>query len=162
MDIQRCIIRQRVRHIVDSYQLDGNDADTFAEYLNQLLDTYPQSLIEIALTEGIIKGWSQVPMQKGMSFIQEVHERLRSWQPELSPKLPGSCNPYTTSKSMGVTSLDVRATNHSPVEPGSINTALTPGQFEQITGLDASLVFDDKGQVFVTQPTEEINPLEPR
>ncbi len=164
MDIQERITRQRVKHIVDSYQLDGEDVDAFADYLTKLLETYPQSLIEIALTEGIVKGWSEIPMQKGMPFIQAVHERLRSWQyePESSSQLPSVCNLPPTSKSMGATFLDVRASNPNPIDPESIDTVLTPGQFEQITGLDASLVFDDEGKVLVTWPVGMIKPLEPR
>lgn len=134
MDVQAYITRQRVQHIVDSYQLDGSDGDTFADYLTGLLATYPQSLIELALTEAIVKGWSEVPMKKGMSFIQGVHEKLCSWQ------------------------TDLNIFSHSE----SIETILTPGQFEQITGLDASLVFDQDGRVLVTGPVGMQKPLEPQ
>ena len=60
------------------------------------------------------------------------------------------------------TSLDVRATNPSPIEPSSIDITLTPEQFEQITGLDASLVFDQEGQVLTARPTRTQKPLEPQ
>lgn len=163
MDIQERITRQRVKHIVDSYQLDGNDVDAFANYLNKLLETYPQSLIELALTEAIVKGWSKVPMQKGMPFIYGVHERLRSWQPNLEPS--SQRNSFQTPshpKAMGATSLDIKATNPSPVNPDSIDTVLLPEQFEQITGLDAGLVFGEDGNVLITRPAGTIKPLEPQ
>ena len=162
MDIQERITRQRVKHIVDSYQLDGNDVDAFADNLAKLLDSYPQSLIEIALVEGIIKGWSEVPMQRGMPFIQGVQERLRSWQSKLDPssQLFSTFQSVPTVTALGGTSIDVRAAESSPVDPDSINIALTPGQFEQITGLDANLVFDEQGQVLLMWPMGTIDPLE--
>ena len=163
MDIQQRIIRQRVNHIVDSYQLDGNDADAFTIFLDKLLESYPQSLIELALTEAIVKGWSEVPMERGMPFIKGVHERLRCWQPDPEPpaQISGSFIP-PGAKSLGATSLDVRAVDPNPIDPESIETTLTSAQFEQITGLDASLVFDKNGKVLLTQPTGIIKPLEPR
>ncbi|MDV3350472.1 hypothetical protein D0962_11095 [Leptolyngbyaceae cyanobacterium CCMR0082] len=163
MDIQKRITRQRVNHIVDIYQLDGNDGDTFADYLAKLVETYPQSLIELALTEALVKGWSKVPMQKGMSFIYDVHERLRTWQPdpESSPQLPSAFKP-PHAKSLGVTSLDVKTVQPSSIDPASIDVKLTPSQFEQITGLDASLVFNEEDQIFLTPPMGTIKSLEQR
>lgn len=163
MDIQERIIRQRVNHIVDSYQLYGDDGDAFANCLAQLLETYPQSLIELALTETIVRGWSEVPMPRGMVFIHKVHKRLRTWHPnsESSTQLPCSFQSPAT-KSLGAISLDVKAANPNPIDPEAIDTSLTPGQFEQITGLDASLVFDNDGKVLVTQPLGTIKPLEQR
>ena len=163
MDIQKRITRQRVNHIIDSYQLDGNDGDAFTNFLDKLLEMYPQPLIELALTEAIVKGWSEVPMQKGMPFIKGVHKQLRCWKPDPEPsaQVPGGFTP-PSSKSLGATSLDVSAINPSPIDPESINTTLTSAQFEQITGLDASLVFDNDGKVLLPQPTGKIKPLEPR
>lgn len=155
MEIQKRIIRQRVQHIVNSYQLDGNDGDAFTDCLTQLLENYPQSLVELALTKSIVKGWSDVPMQKGMSFIYGMHERLRSWQSEsaLSNQASAVFNKPDTSF-VGTTSLDIIAARLSlidseSIDPESIDTILTPPQFEQITGLDASLVFDETGKVLV-------------
>ncbi len=164
MDIQERIIRQRVMHIVDSYRLDGDDTDAFADSLNKLLETYPQSLIELALTESIVKGWSEVPMPRGLPFIHDVHERLRSWQPdtETSSQRPNLFKSSTHPKVLGAMSLNIRAANPSPIDPASIDTLLTPGQFEQITGLDASLVFDEHGKVLINRPMGKIKPLEQR
>lgn len=164
MDIQERITRQRVKHIVDSYRLDGDAVDTFADYLSNLLETYPQSLVELALTEAIVKGWSEVPMRKGLPFIHGVHDRLRAWHPdpESPSQRPSSFQSPSYPKVLGATSVDVRAANPSPIDPESIETALTPEQFEQITGLDSSLVFDDQGKVLIAYPTGTIKPLEPR
>ncbi|MEM8611077.1 MAG: hypothetical protein AAGF93_03585 [Cyanobacteria bacterium P01_H01_bin.105] len=163
MNIQKRITRQRVNHIVESYQLDGNDGDAFSDYLNKILEIYPQPLVELALTEAIIKGWSELPMQKGIPFLQGVNKRLQSWQPdrELSSQLPSSFD-VQSSNTVGATSLDVRTVNHDLIDPTSIGIPFTPEQFEQITGLDASLVFDEDGKVLATQPPGAIRPLEQR
>ena len=162
MEIQKRITRQRVNHIVDSYQLDGDDGDAFTDYLNQLLETYSQSLVELAVTESIIQGWAKIPMKKGIPLLRGVHKLLNSWQPKQSPPSQSSSSlKAQNSKALGtVTSLDVTAVHPTPVGPTSIAVTFTPTQFEQITGLDASLVFDAEGQVLIHQPTEPIKPLE--
>ena len=164
MDIQERITRQRVKHSVDSYRLDGNDVDAFADNLAKLLESYPQSLIEIALVEGIIKGWSEIPMQRGMPFIQSVQEQLRAWQSELDPssQLFSTFQSVPTAKALGGASLDVRASEPNPIDPVSIDIILTPEQFEQITGLDANLVFDEQGRVLLMRSPGMIDPLEQR
>lgn len=163
MDIQERINRQRLQHIVDSYQLDGDDGDAFSAYLTRLLEVYPQSLIELALTEGIVEEWSNVPMQKGMPFLHGVYKKLRFWQPDLDPpsQLSTSFKALNPRK-LGTTSVDVRAANLRPIAPRSIESSLTPEQFEQITGLDAGLVFDQDGQVLISQPMGRPIPREPQ
>ncbi|MEM7794536.1 MAG: hypothetical protein AAF579_08785 [Cyanobacteria bacterium P01_C01_bin.118] len=164
MNPQNRITRQRVHHIVDSYQLGGDDGDAFAEDLALLLDAYPQSLIELALTELIVKGWSEIPMQKGMPFMQKLRERLRCWLPNAT--MASQSGGLFSSHHSGLyctTSLDVQtAQSTSPRVSDTIDTRLTPVQFEQITGLDASLVFDEEGQVLFAYPVESQKPLEPR
>ncbi|MBT9316554.1 hypothetical protein [Leptothoe spongobia] len=162
MDFQERISQQRVQHIVDSYRLDGDD-DKFAACLSQLLDVYPQSLIELALTESIVKGWSEVPMQRGMPFLQGVHERLRLWQSDSECSSQAKTELSTlNSTCVSTTSLGVKAANSRSLTFDSITTLLTPGQFEQITGLDASLVFDDQGSVLVTNPMSAKKAIEPQ
>ena len=162
MEIQKRITRQRVNHIVDSYQLDGDDGDAFTDYLNQLLETYSQSLVELAITEAIIQGWTKIPMQKGLPLLCGVHKLLNSWQPEQPlPSQSSSSFKSQTSKALGtVTSLEVKAVHPTPIASTSIAVTFTPTQFEQITGLDASLVFDAEGKVLIHPPTETIKPLE--
>ena len=162
MDIQERITRQRVHHIVASYQLDGDDGDAFADTLSQLLEMYPQALIELALAESIVEGWSDIPMPKGIPFIQKVQNKLQSWQPDLE-LLSGSSTSLKTLNPQfyRAMSSDVRAIDSRCINPETLGITLTPGQFEQITGLDASLLFDEKGDVLVTYPVETSKPLEP-
>ena len=163
MDIQERINRQRVHHIVASYQLDGDDGDAFAELLTQLLETYCQSLIELSLLESIVKGWSEIPMQKGLPFLHGVHDRLRAWQPDLDISSQASTPLNTRNPAfLGVISVDVKASDTPAITPESIGITITPGQFEQITGLDASLVFDGNGHVLLNRPVEMKKPLEPQ
>ncbi|MEM6251417.1 MAG: hypothetical protein AAF821_00715 [Cyanobacteria bacterium P01_D01_bin.156] len=150
MDIQARINRQRVNHIVDSYHLTGDDVLAFEEYLTRLLNTYPQPLIELAITEEIIQGWLKIPMQKGLDFIQKVHTHLQVWQPvpEELPPLPSSIRTLTP-KILETSVVNVEVTNTALVNSALVKTKLTPEQFEQITGLDSSLVFDQHGQVII-------------
>lgn len=149
MDIQERIAYQRIQHIVDSYQLEGDDGEAFSSYLAQLMEVYPQPLLELALTEAIVKGWSQIPMQKGMPFIHKVCEQLRIWQPELESSLSKSLIPSTA-----LGAADAAVAYREPVDCKAIETQLTPAQFEHITGLDASAVFDADGNVLGAQPME--------
>jgi hypothetical protein len=118
MEIQERISRQRVKHIIESYQLGGNEVDAFSAYLEDLLKQYPHPVIELALTEGIVKGWKVIPMVKGMPFLEAVHKQLKTWETQ------------------------------------PIISTVTPAQFHQITGLDASVVFgpDALPDAVVTQP----------
>ena len=143
---------QRVQHIIDSYHLDGHDKEAFADCLIQLLGMYPQPLIELALTESIVKGWSEIPMPRGMRFIQRVHDRLHCWQPGLEPgpqlNQPLQTSPCATSvDAIWDTKTDIKTIQLSAVKTEFIDTSLTPEQFAQITGLDPSLVFDESGTV---------------
>ena len=137
MEIQERVSRQRIKHIVESYQLEGNDAtaqdaSAFKSYLEDLMDTFPHPLIELSLTESLVKAWAMVPMQKGVSFLTKVHTQLKQWKQQ---------------------SLDSTLT--SP----PIKSTLTPVQFQSITGLDAGLIFDAEGavlpQTFSTQGAPE-------
>ncbi|MEO0457491.1 MAG: hypothetical protein AAF152_13065 [Cyanobacteria bacterium P01_A01_bin.114] len=80
MDIQTRISRQRVKHIVDSYQLEGDDANAFVLYLASLLDEYRPALIELAMVEAIVESWSVIPLLRGTPFLEKVHKRLNQWR----------------------------------------------------------------------------------
>ncbi len=73
------INQQRVKHIVSSYQLAGDDVEAFAGYLDELLQTYAMPLIELALAETLVDSWVNVPMQTGILFLQQAHDRLKKW-----------------------------------------------------------------------------------
>ncbi len=85
MDIQQRINQQRVKHIVDSYALAGDEADAFEAYLSELLDQYPQGLIELALVETLVKNWLTIPMEKGILFLAAAHDWIKQWQLEPTP-----------------------------------------------------------------------------
>ncbi len=123
MELQERLSRQRVKHIISSYRLDGtdmsrshdytdtgrvhDDTDTgrFHDYLENLLHQYPAPLIELALTETLVDHWSSVSLVRGVKFLTEAHDKLKAW------------------------------------EHHSIVSTITPEQFQQITNLDPGPVF---------------------
>jgi len=90
MEIWEQISRQRVKYIVDSYQLDGEDDEDFDEYLQDLLQAYAPPQIELALVEALIASWQVTPLLRGVSFLERSHQFLREWEnkpikPQVSP-----------------------------------------------------------------------------
>jgi AcrR family transcriptional regulator len=90
MEIWEQISRQRVKYIVDSYQLDGDDDEDFYEYLEDLLQAYAPPQIELALVEILIQSWRITPLVRGVTFLERSHVLLKSWEnkaiaPNLSP-----------------------------------------------------------------------------
>lgn len=86
MEVWEEISRQRVKYIVDSYHLDGNDDEDFDEYLEDLLQAYAPPQIELALVEVLIKSWRVTPLIRGVVFLERSHELLKSW--ENNPMIP--------------------------------------------------------------------------
>lgn len=80
MTLQEQIQQQRVRHIISSYQLDGEDHELCAACLTAMLQLYPTGLIELALVETIVQNWARVPMIKGVEFFRQVEALLTQWQ----------------------------------------------------------------------------------
>jgi len=80
MEIWEEISRQRVKYIVDSYQLDGDDDEYFYDYLEDLLQAYPPPQIELALVEILIEGWRNFPLLRGFLFLERSHNLLKSWE----------------------------------------------------------------------------------
>lgn len=80
MELGEQINQQRVKHIISSYQLDGEEGESFLIYLNELFLAYPTPLIELALVETLVSNWLTVPMVKGHSFLKQVHEQLKTWE----------------------------------------------------------------------------------
>ena len=85
MEVWEKISRQRVKYIVDSYQLDGNDDEDFDEYLEDLLQAYAPPQIELALVEVLIESWRFTPMMRGVMFLKRSHELLKYWEDHLIP-----------------------------------------------------------------------------
>ena len=80
MELKQQIEQQRVKHIISSYQLEGEDTIGFHQYLNDLLATYPSPVIELALVEVLVDGWLRLPMLRGCEFLTRAHDRIVSWQ----------------------------------------------------------------------------------
>ncbi len=127
MDLQQRLNQQRVRHIIDSYQLMGDEGTAFEHNLNQLLSQYPHRLIELALVETLIKSWLNVPMVKGIAFLNETRSKLQQWQ---STQYRSAQNPDTQ-----------KASDTEPSFAPNFILSFTPNQFAQITGLDAEVTF---------------------
>jgi hypothetical protein len=79
IDIQEELGRQRVKHIVSSYNLDGQQPIQFEAHINELLDRYQPPLVELALVETLVDAWASVPMVRGVEFLNQAHEKLKSW-----------------------------------------------------------------------------------
>jgi hypothetical protein len=80
MNIQEELNRQRVKHIVDSYRLDGDESDSCTLYLQELLSHYPAPLVELALVESLVDHWLSMPMLRGTKFLAYTHRKLRIWE----------------------------------------------------------------------------------
>jgi hypothetical protein len=80
MELWEQISKQRIRHIVNSYHLEGEEATGFESYLNDLLEQYPRPLIELALIETLIDRWLAVPLVRGIEFLTQAHQKLKDWE----------------------------------------------------------------------------------
>jgi hypothetical protein len=115
MTLEEQLQRQRVKHIVTSYHLAGDDADAFVLYLHALLDQYPAPLIELALVEVLVTHWLAVPLLRGCEFLVHVHDRLRAWEEE--------------------------TVAHDSTAPTQASSLVHPKDFQHITGLDPTPIF---------------------
>lgn len=90
MEIWQQLSQQRVKHIVSSYDLSGTEGKQFDSYLEELFEIYPCPLIELALVETLIDHWLSVPLVRGIKFLTQTHNKLRSWetQPIVSTVTP--------------------------------------------------------------------------
>lgn len=107
MELQEQLKQQRVKHIISSYRLAGDDENRVNSSLEALFTVYPTPLIELALVETLVENWLCLATVRGMPFFTKTYDRLQYW------------------------------------EHHSIATTITPDQFQQITGLDATPVFGD-------------------
>jgi hypothetical protein len=80
MEIQERINQQRVRYIVDSYQLNGSEVEEFNGYLSDLIKHYPTPLIELAFVETLLDHWLTVPLTRGSAFLKQAHQKLKTWE----------------------------------------------------------------------------------
>ena len=94
MELQQRINQQRIQFIIDSYQLAPQDShqslEAFTQYLNNLLEQFPPSLMELALVETLADLWSEIPLPRGCQFLEVAHAKLKKWesQPVVSSVTP--------------------------------------------------------------------------
>ena len=77
-DIQEKLNRQRIQHIISSYQLSDQE-NGFNRYLDELMQDYPQPLVELALVETLIDQWL-APLRRGSEFLAQTHSKLQTWE----------------------------------------------------------------------------------
>jgi hypothetical protein len=79
MTLEERVSWQRVAYIVESYELAGNDGETFDAYLAELMDGHDLPIIELAFAESILDLWTVIPLPKGILFLDHVHQLLQEW-----------------------------------------------------------------------------------
>lgn len=80
MELREQLKQHRVKYIVSSYLLAGDESEAFDRYLNGLLRIYPAPLIELALVEILVASWMRVPMPRGCAFLEKAHRLLTDWE----------------------------------------------------------------------------------
>jgi hypothetical protein len=100
MTLEYQIKQQRVKHIISSYQLDGDEMELCEIALNDLLSCYAMVLIELALVETIAQNWATIPMPQGRRFLQQVQQLLQDWESN------GVWISYTPDQFQQITGLD--------------------------------------------------------
>lgn len=80
MEVYSQISRQRVKHIVSSYCLDGTEAESFSHDLDELLKRYPMPAVELALVEVLAENWGKPCPVRGILFLEQVCQLLREWK----------------------------------------------------------------------------------
>jgi hypothetical protein len=123
MELGAQLKRQRIKHIVSSYQLDGNETEAFDQALELLLNHYPLPLIELALVETLVDGWLHMPLMRGCKFLAKAYEQLQTWENQ-TLQCDSSALLYIST--------------------------ISPEQFQQLTGLDPAPIYGSS--LPVTQP----------
>lgn len=117
MGIAEQLNRQRVRHIIDSYQLNGDDSEEFFNALELLLPTYPTILIELALVETLIEHWLSVPLVKGLKFLEVAQRKLNTWTTESENQVMISLTPEQFQQITGLDPTPIfGVTQPSPIQ----------------------------------------------
>lgn len=78
MDVS--VWQQRLRHLVDSYHLSGQEPALFNEQLARLAVSYSYPVLELATVEVLVQNWVRYPLPRGMVFLEQVRSRLQDWQ----------------------------------------------------------------------------------
>lgn len=82
MEFREKLDQQRVKYIVNSYQLAGDEPNEVESYLAELMEQYANPLIELALVETLVDHWPTPPLPRGVAFIAHVHDKLKTWEQE--------------------------------------------------------------------------------
>lgn len=80
MTLAEHLKKQRVKHIVSSYQLNGSEVEACEQELDQLLERYPSAWIEFAFADAIAHHWATLPMPRGLVLFNHVRESLQQWE----------------------------------------------------------------------------------
>jgi hypothetical protein len=98
--LRQRVDQQRVKHIIESFQLAGQDDCQFGDRLDQLLGEYPSTWIELAIVEVLVVNWLVVPLPRGLAVLRQVHNLLAQWQQH------GLTNLLTEDEFQRITGLD--------------------------------------------------------
>jgi hypothetical protein len=79
MTLEERVSWQRVAYIVESYELAGDDGETFDAYLAELTDRYALPIIELAFAESILDLWTVIPLPRGIEFLDHASQLLQEW-----------------------------------------------------------------------------------
>lgn len=128
MKIAEQLGQQRVKHIVSSYQLDGNEA-RFDDDLANLLCHYPAPLVELALAETLIDNWLSIPMVRGQAFLAQVYQRLKSWEEQT---ISTTLTPQTFQQITGLNPGPIFGTDElTPTQPIQSSSSSSTGEVGQ-------------------------------
>jgi hypothetical protein len=98
--LRQRVDQQRVKHIIESFHLAGQDGGRFDDRLGQLLGEYPSTWIELAIAEVLVVNWLVVPLPRGLAVLRQVHNLLAQWQQH------GLTNLLTEDEFQRITGLD--------------------------------------------------------
>jgi hypothetical protein len=80
MTLQQQIDRQRVKYIVESFRLGGDEEARFDDRLESLMAHYPIAWLELALAQVVVLNWLIIPLPRGLEVIRQVQNLLRQWE----------------------------------------------------------------------------------
>jgi len=103
MELQDQLRLQRIKHIISSYELEGNEGDFFHQHLDALWHLYPSPWLELAFAETLVHNWSHPPMERGLQFLVQVDNQLQKWAEH------GLISVITPEQFQHITGLDPRS-----------------------------------------------------
>ncbi len=98
--LRQRVDQQRVKHIIESFHLSGQDGSRFDDRLERLLGEYSSTWLELAIAEVLVLNWLIVPLPRGLEVLRQVHNLLVQWQAH------GMTNLLTELEFQRITGLD--------------------------------------------------------